>query len=296
MNILNRFNIQTYNIGITNKSILDNGIMVGDITWLKHHYKDRFFADPFLLSQDNTYYYVLVEEMCFFEEYGRIVLLKIDKENFSLKEKKTVIEKPFHLSFPFCEEGGSYIVPEAATSGECIRYNIDLETFEVLSEELIVNTGLIDPVIFDWKNESYIFATHKENPSGELFLYTWDDISKTYFLATDDAVVTGRSGSRSAGRVFKYGNKLFRPTQDCTERYGRSTRVKEILYMGKTSIKERDAWIFSADDNPPFSETLHTFNVYDDIILVDGSVDIFSLWNGINRIRKLLRRIIRIKE
>ena len=71
MNILDRFRIQTYNIGIIKKPIndvLSNGIDSNSITWLKHTYKDRFFADPFMIDETEQYYYILCEEYLFFEE------------------------------------------------------------------------------------------------------------------------------------------------------------------------------------------------------------------------------------
>ena len=35
------------------------------IVWMKHSYRDRFFADPFLFDQDSNYYYILAEEYVF---------------------------------------------------------------------------------------------------------------------------------------------------------------------------------------------------------------------------------------
>lgn len=49
MKIIDKFRIQTYNIGFIKKNIgkvLDEGLLKNDVVWLKHGYKDRFFADP----------------------------------------------------------------------------------------------------------------------------------------------------------------------------------------------------------------------------------------------------------
>lgn len=77
MNLYKKFLIQTYNVGIIRKNIgdvLKEGIEKNDITWLKHNFKDRFFADPFLIKEDAFFYYVLVEEFIFWEEKGKITL------------------------------------------------------------------------------------------------------------------------------------------------------------------------------------------------------------------------------
>ena len=55
MRIVDKFKIQTYNVGFIARpieEILKNGISKGDIIWMKHKYKDRFFADPFLWYRD----------------------------------------------------------------------------------------------------------------------------------------------------------------------------------------------------------------------------------------------------
>ena len=74
---MNRFRIKTYNVGIIRKDIkliLEVGIKKGDIIWMKHNYKDRFFADPFLIKEDDNFFYIVCEELLFFEKNGKITL------------------------------------------------------------------------------------------------------------------------------------------------------------------------------------------------------------------------------
>ena len=64
LSIINKFKILTYNIGFVKKSIseiISDGFKKNEIVWLKHNYKDRFFADPFMIKIDDKYYYLLVE-------------------------------------------------------------------------------------------------------------------------------------------------------------------------------------------------------------------------------------------
>lgn len=290
MNFIKRFTIQTYNIGIVNSDILENGIMSGDIMWLKHKYKDRFFADPFLWFRDELYYYILVEEMCFYEEYGKITLLIVNKNDFSLKSKKVIIEKSFHLSFPFCEENGEEIYPEAANSGNFVKYKISKDTFEILSEEVLMNQGLIDPAILKLDNEEWIFTGHREKPSEELYIYKKNEIGK-YQLVNELPILISKENSRSAGIFFNYKGQLMRPTQDCTERYGKKTNIMRIINLTGDKYSDEKFLELSSHNNPPFNETLHTFNFYGDIALIDGSVDVFSLCNIYHKARKLLFRL-----
>ena len=52
-----------WNVGVIESPIED--IMKSEsvsIRWMKHKYKDRFFADPFLFKADPDYYYIFAEE------------------------------------------------------------------------------------------------------------------------------------------------------------------------------------------------------------------------------------------
>ena len=63
MRLKDKFLIQTYNVGILKKAVdvvLAEGIKEKDIVWLKHPYKDRFFADPFVIDEDESNLYILV--------------------------------------------------------------------------------------------------------------------------------------------------------------------------------------------------------------------------------------------
>lgn len=264
------FKVLTYNIGIIKKSISDifsNSDQ--DIVWLKHKYKDRFFADPFLIKQDDDYYYILCEEYPFRTEKGVISLLKIDKKSFYLVDKKVVIEEPFHLSFPFCEENGSFIIPESVAANETYIYSFDLEKMEVTGKTKLLDIGLIDGVYY----KDYLFASKHVNP--KLDLYAFKKIENIYRPCCEDKpVVTSLKYSRSAGRFFVFGNELYRPTQDCVERYGKRiqiTKINEIKDNGELDY----APVMSLESTkcPPFNETMHTFNVYDGFVIVDGSKD-----------------------
>jgi hypothetical protein len=54
-----------WNIGFIEQNIqyvMENPSDAWNIAWMRHAYKDRFFADPFLLNYDNALIEVLVEE------------------------------------------------------------------------------------------------------------------------------------------------------------------------------------------------------------------------------------------
>jgi hypothetical protein len=272
------FLIQTYNIGIVKKpicQILNSGLIQGDIIWMKHSYKDRYFADPFLIKQDENFYYILAEEYIYWDEKGRISLLTVNKKNFSLEHRCIIIEEETHLSFPFCYLNGNTIVPESVLSGKTKKYTINLDTFKIEGDEILLNEGLIDAVFYkDTKGQKWILASKNDKPKENLYLYQYD--GKKYMITNSGKpVLQSIEMARSAGLLFSLNDKTYRPVQDSTERYGHKIRIAHILDMSSQNYESQCIALISGDKNPPFNETLHTFNVYNDCIIVDGSKDYF---------------------
>ena len=274
MYLIDKFKIEEYNIGFITKGIdavMNQGVGKGDILWLKHKYRDRFFADPFLLYSDENYLYIVCEEFLFFEEKGKIALLKVDRNTYTLIERQVFIEEETHLSFPYCKYGDYVIIPESSASGKCVRYTIDKNTFSVIKKEVLVNTGLIDSVF--WKDHtSWIYTARTKIPSTELDVYKRDTKGQ-YVLVSQNPVLSDNRRTRSAGDFFYWKGKLYRPVQDCKGRYGRQTKIMEIKCIGEKGYHAEEHITLNSFENPPYSLTMLTFNVYEGCILVDGSDD-----------------------
>ena len=275
MKIFDKFKILTYNIGFIKKPINDvikNGVEKGDIAWLKHNYKDRFFADPFLWYRDEGHYYVLCEEMTFWEQKGVISLLKIRNDSYELVEKTTIIEEPTHLSFPFCEENGNSVIPESVKSGKCKKYIFN-DKHELVGSEIIFDEGLIDTSFFiDSSGVEWMLTAKKNIPNKELYLY-YKNADGKYQSAKNNPIVSNIRTTRSAGRFFCLNGKIYRPVQDCLGRYGKQTKILEIESISENGIRYKDVATLNSFENPPYSQTFHTFNVYEGITIVDGSYD-----------------------
>ena len=290
-----RFTIHNYNIGLLDKSFLDKGIAPHSVVWLNHPYRDRFFADPFLWYQDDDNYYILAEELCFFEEFGRIVLLTADKESFSLKRREIMIEEPFHLSFPFCKEGDEWITPEAAKSKRCTQYRISKETHEILEKRVIADVGIIDPIFVEYEGEQLMLGSNSKSPLEEVYGYRLTK-EGLYSLAKDEPLCKGRECARNAGAIFEHNGSLVRPVQICVSRYGEATAFRKIDHLSLEDYQETEIGRINSSENPPYTQTLHTVNVYDRMVLVDGGIDKFSLRYVFYRLRKWLNRKLKRRK
>lgn len=275
MNLKKKFSILTYNVGIITKgldSVMESGLKEGDIRWLKHNYRDRFFADPFLFNEDDQFYYILVEELLFWEERGKITLLKVRKSNFSLVSRKIVIDEPFHMSFPFCEPGGDTITPEMSESGEARVYTINKDTFAIKNKKKIFDEGTIDAVFYsNSKGENLCLTGKTHLPSFELYMLKQK--SDGAYEQVGDMIEYDHGSVRGAGRFFTWRGDLYRPVQDCNVRYGQQTKILKIKKLDSSGYEYETVTELNSFKNPPYDETFHTFNVYDNCIIVDGSKD-----------------------
>lgn len=291
MNILNRFKECTYNVGFVEKRIEDilvSGIGKNDIMWMKHNYRDRFFADPFLIKEDKTFFFVLCEEYIFKKRVGTIVLLTVSKKEYKLINRKVLIEENHHLSFPYCELNGQWVVPEACWSGKAFAYQFDMDEMTIKKKIQIADEGLVDNIFYEDSNKIiWLYAGTTKCANSVLYEYKIDE-KKSFVRVTQDPVESGWDRSRSAGMLFECAGKLYRPVQDCKERYGKRISIMEVLSIGEDGYKVHECRKIDSSENPIYNETMHTFNVYEDIILVDGSKDVlyFSLTFFIKRIIK----------
>ena len=104
---------------------LDNtfeGIVRGDklkLTLVTHNFPNSWFADPFILDVTDDTIIVLVEEVTKKISKGRISKLVIDRRNNYVIEKKAILERPGHLSFPiiYRKDDKIYVYPENSEDG-----------------------------------------------------------------------------------------------------------------------------------------------------------------------------------
>ena len=119
------------------------------INWLKHNYKDRWFADPFILDVTESEIVVLVEEVRYHAPKGRIAELVVDRSTFELKERSIILEINTHLSFPAIWRKGNevYVYPENWQSGELVLYEYEGRGENLKRVRQICNESLADAVM-----------------------------------------------------------------------------------------------------------------------------------------------------
>ena len=266
--MLAKFLLGVWNVGIIEKpirSLLKDGAEYS-IRWLKHKYKDRFFADPFLYKADEKNYYILVEEFPFYANTGYISLLTVNRKTMKLEKKERWIEEPWHLSYPFVYKGK--VIPEAYRSGKV--YSYEFLATSPMEKDVVFESGLIDQTFLEYDGKEWIFATDKENALSGLKIYYRTSSKEEWTAHAKSPVKQDITNSRPGGHFFEIDGVLYRPVQDSQERYGRRIRIMRVDKLTTDDFKETEVGLFDSDKFPPYNKGFHTFNVEDGFIVVDG--------------------------
>ncbi|MEY8589980.1 hypothetical protein AALK14_00840 [Butyricimonas hominis] len=272
-----------WNIGLT--SFIDTDFSLARISWLKHSYRDRFFADPFLLSVNEDFVEVLVEEFFYSEWRGVITLLVIDRKTTQLLERKVILELATHLSFPFIieEKGEVFVLPENAASGKLSVYRYNTIAKELEFVKVLLDFPAVDPVIYKFRETYYLLCTQEgKNVNSDLYCFCASSFLGDYMKVGENAVKSDVSAGRCAGGIFTIGGNLYRAAQICTSSYGEGCTINMLNSF--EPFQEKVVKRYMAVQ--PYKFGFHTLNKRDSVLVVDG---LKFLFNPIAKLKLLFK-------
>lgn len=89
-----RYKIYDYNIGLikaTPTDVIFGNFDLCSVHWLKHKYRDRMFADPFILKETDDTLEILAEEALFLGGAATLVKLTVCTKTFQLVRRKKIL-------------------------------------------------------------------------------------------------------------------------------------------------------------------------------------------------------------
>lgn len=239
--------------------------------------KDRFWADPFIWQRDGRYY-VFIEDLPYATMKGHISYFTIDEKG-KYTEPKKVIDRPYHLSYPFLFEyqGELYMMPESAQNRtlevyRCVEFPEKWELAKVLMKDIYAVDATLHQ---DAENGRWwMFVNIREHNGAssfdELFIFHADNpLSTEWTPHTANPVVSDARSARPAGRIFSHEGKLYRPSQDCSRGYGYAILINRIDKL--TPDEYRETRVTGVEPNwDPRVSAVHTLNCEGKLTVLDG--------------------------
>lgn len=284
-------NNQNWNIGfvrLTPKELVEKRSL-GRVEWMKHHYKDRFFADPFIYSVSEERIIVFVEELEFDKPIGRLSELEVDAKTKRLISKHTLLELDTHLSYPAIIRQGDevFVCPENGASGKLSLYKYNAANHRLDFVKIIIDKSLADATIKQVGNQFYMFATKVPSTQEDLYLYKSIHIDREY--SEVGLISYGRMNSRPGGDLFEVANTLYRPAQNCSKRYGGAVEIMKVLECSSNIYRE-EHYLSLNPSSFRYNLGLHTINFHNNLCVIDGYGYLYPL---IGRFLHFVRRIIK---
>lgn len=289
--LLNKlFIIDKWNIGYvyqTADSLISSRKINGKVHWLAEDTAD-YAADPFAVPV-NDKLYLYYEELCFWKGKGTIMMT----DGLSFINKKRVNGLPnLHLSYPFLFTDGDalYCIPETSNAGEIALYRADPEHMGNFSKVSVLAKGkaFVDSSLIFHHDKYWLFTSISGN-YGELYIYYSDKLTGPFKAHAQNPVKVPNDISRSAGRLFTSGDKLYRPSQNPQNNYGGSVVITEITQLNEKEFGYKK--IMEVCPVQPYGHGLHTLNFAGCFLIIDGKRQIFSLLNPAKKIIRKLKRV-----
>lgn len=239
--------------------------------------KDRFWADPHVLFKNNEYY-IYFEEYLYKSKKGRISLIVMDREG-NYEGPIVALEKPYHLSYPFVFKFGAdyYMIPETIGNDDIELYKcVDFPSKWEFKTRLMANVKAADATLFQQDDLWWLFVNlgTKEGRStfDKLFLFYSDELFNDNWEPHPlNPIISDIKRARPAGKIFERDGKVYRPSQNCSIRYGYGFNINEITTLNKLEYEEK----IVASIEPLWDRSIvatHTFNREKNLSVIDAVI------------------------
>lgn len=242
---------------------------------------DRYWSDPFPLLRDGVLH-VFVEE-CFYESGKGHISIMSRSPSGIWSGPTTVLERPYHLSYPFVFEYDDelLLLPETTAAGRVELYRcVGFPGQWELDTVLIDNLAGVDPTVWFQDDRWWLFL----DVTDELYLFYSDSPRGTWAPHPGNPVKSDSRNSRPAGRIFRRGEDVIRPAQDCSLQYGREVVFNKITRLTVCDFEEVEICRLRTPWNG--NTCCHTYNQLDDITVVDRLLQRRKRWSNLTRLAR----------
>ena len=242
---------------------------LSDFCWLENP-PDTYRADPFLLERAGVMW-IFYEE--FDERLGRgtIGCARVTAQG-GLEDCNRVFDLPYHLSYPhlFEHDGEIFMVPESHESGRVDLFRARQFPYDWVIEKTLLNVRAVDSTVFQHDSRWWMLTSPRIVPGHAAITYAFNsaNLLGPWKLASYDPMCYDVRRARGAGRVFRDGPNLWRPSQDCSESYGRALGFNRLT-ISDNEVRQYPTSTISTVGSPGLLG-VHSYNRVGAVEVVDG--------------------------
>jgi hypothetical protein len=234
---------------------------------------DRSYADPFVVCHGDTY--LFLEVLPHASGIGELAVGRLDHDG-RLDDLTPILPVAHHTSYPYVfEDGGTlFLVPEAGDAG---RVDLLAATAFPTGWErvatLLDRVNAVDATVHAADGRYWLWTTIAAPGArlgDETFLYFSDRLDGGWTPHPRNPVVSDARRARPAGRPFMHRGRLIRPSQDCSERYGRRVVFNVVDVLTPEDYRERPAGVLGPDWAPIPNLAAHTYTFGGEWEATDG--------------------------
>lgn len=240
---------------------------------------NAMWADPFPIAL-GARRFVLFEE-CTYRFWGRTtgsrgILRAMEYLGGGLwSPPRTILERPYHLSYPFVFEVGGrhYLIPESLA-------NRSIELYEAVEfpwrwrfvRSLMTNVDAVDTTLMENNGLWWMFTCliSPGAPNRDLYLFhSRDPLNGPWVPHGMNPVVVDNGCARMAGNIWFDGTHWMRPAQDCAAGYGGAVKLRRIVDLTPRTYCEQAVGRLGPETLAGASG-VHTFNMAAGLQLSDA--------------------------
>lgn len=236
---------------------------------------NHFLADPFVITKNNRTI-CFVEDYCYKQKRALIAAIEIvDQKTY--KMLGTVIEEPYHMSFPYLFEYQDelYMVPETSEANairlyKCIEYPLKWE----YQKDLFSDVKAVDSMIFEYQERWWMLTNMStkgnEDDASQLMAYYSDNPLSDNWIAHEQNPLIFDSNIARNGGILDLGGTL--PVRGRQKQgfnaYGVALTLARITELTPSSYSEKKIGQISPNFFPDINRCHHIhsngeYTVYD---------------------------------
>ena len=229
----------------------------------------HFHADPFLFKRDGRVW-LFYEDYVYTKDRAVICCREI-LSDCSLGVGCTVLERPYHLSYPFVfeHEGEVYMIPESLANKTVELYRSTAFPYKWELIKTLLPFRAVDSTLLIRSDGFWLFTTicSLRGEGRCLCLFHSDSLMGEWQPHPLNPISTDSHVCRAAGRFVERNNKTYRLSQDCAITYGASFSFHEVLELSRSEYREKLVATFLPSGN--YFGT-HAYDSCGSVEVIDG--------------------------